>query len=161
MSLHKIKQQGFTIVELLIVVVVIGILAAIVIVAYNGVTQSARNTGYKSDAASIAKLAETYNAQVGSYPQTAANFSSSSYPGKMPSSIDVIVTSGTVTNTTSSGTSDPTTSNHTWAMYENTSSGKKFYSMRACGASTGATIYYPVLGAASSAVGKANAGSGC
>ncbi len=31
------KQRGFTIVELLIVIVVIGVLAAIVIVAYNGV----------------------------------------------------------------------------------------------------------------------------
>tara|TARA_B100001245_G_scaffold236046_1_gene225488 strand:+ start:1965 stop:2525 length:561 start_codon:yes stop_codon:yes gene_type:complete len=38
------KRQGFTIVELLIVVVVIGILAAIVIVSYNGITQSANAT---------------------------------------------------------------------------------------------------------------------
>jgi prepilin-type N-terminal cleavage/methylation domain-containing protein len=35
------KNLGFTIVELLIVIVVIGVLAAIVIVAYNGVTQGA------------------------------------------------------------------------------------------------------------------------
>lgn len=32
------RGQGFTIVELLIVIVVIGILAAIIIVAYQGVT---------------------------------------------------------------------------------------------------------------------------
>lgn len=37
-------QHGFTIVELLIVIVVIGILAAIVIVAYQGVQQRASNT---------------------------------------------------------------------------------------------------------------------
>ena len=41
LSERKQKSLGFTIVELLIVIVVIGILAAIVIVAYNGVQQSA------------------------------------------------------------------------------------------------------------------------
>jgi len=38
------KQKGFTIVELLIVIVVIGILAAIVIMTYNGIQQRSRNT---------------------------------------------------------------------------------------------------------------------
>ncbi len=38
------NRRGFTIVELLIVIVVIGILAAITIVAYNGVQQRARNS---------------------------------------------------------------------------------------------------------------------
>jgi prepilin-type N-terminal cleavage/methylation domain-containing protein len=37
------KQKGFTIVELLIVIVVIGILAAITVVAFNGVQQRAEN----------------------------------------------------------------------------------------------------------------------
>ena len=34
------KMRGFTIVELLVVIVVIGILAAIVVVSYNGVQQN-------------------------------------------------------------------------------------------------------------------------
>lgn len=38
------KQTGFTIVELLIVIVVIAILAAISVVAYNGIQQRARNS---------------------------------------------------------------------------------------------------------------------
>ena len=40
---RKRNRRGFTIVELLIVIVVIGILASIIIVAYNGVQQRASN----------------------------------------------------------------------------------------------------------------------
>ena len=43
------KQTGFTIVELLIVIVVIGILAAITIVAYNGVQDRANKAKISSD----------------------------------------------------------------------------------------------------------------
>ena len=49
------KQSGFTIVELLIVVVVIAILAAITIVAYNGIQNRAKNSATQSAAAQISK----------------------------------------------------------------------------------------------------------
>lgn len=52
------KQKGFTIVELLIVIVVIGILAAIVIVAFNGIQNRANDTALKSDLANFAKKIE-------------------------------------------------------------------------------------------------------
>ena len=52
------KQRGFTIVELLIVIVVIGILAAIVIVAFNGVQDRAKETTVKSDFANFSKQLE-------------------------------------------------------------------------------------------------------
>jgi prepilin-type N-terminal cleavage/methylation domain-containing protein len=45
----KQKQAGFTIVELLIVIVVIGILAALVIVAYNGVQDRAQRAKIAAD----------------------------------------------------------------------------------------------------------------
>ena len=65
------KQKGFTIVELLIVIVVIGILAAISIVAYNGVTQKARDDQRISDARSIVNAAASYQAEKGSWPTAA------------------------------------------------------------------------------------------
>jgi general secretion pathway protein G len=64
----QIKQKGFTIVELLIVVVVIGILAAIVVVAYNGVTSSTHESAVKNDLSSFAKKMEVYKATNGDYP---------------------------------------------------------------------------------------------
>lgn len=54
------KQRGFTIVELLIVIVIIAILAAITIVAFNGVQQRARDAKRKQDVAQIAKLLSIY-----------------------------------------------------------------------------------------------------
>ena len=64
------KQTGFTIVELLIVIVVIGILAAITIVAYNGILQRAKNTTIQSDLGSFAKTLEMVRVDTvdGNYP---------------------------------------------------------------------------------------------
>lgn len=69
----KHRSGGFTIVELLIVIVVIGILAAIVIVAYNGIQDRARDAQRKSDIASVQKKIELYNAQNEEYPKTTNN----------------------------------------------------------------------------------------
>ena len=71
MTLKNIKPQGFTIVELLIVIVVIAILAAITIVAYNGVQNRAKTTSAQSLANNIVKKAEVYNQINSSYPTNA------------------------------------------------------------------------------------------
>ena len=55
MLISRQKQTGFTIVELLIVIVVIAILAAITIVAFNGIQQRAKNQQASSDLATLAK----------------------------------------------------------------------------------------------------------
>ena len=66
------KQTGFTIVELLIVIVVIGILAAITIVAYNGIQNRAHDTAVQSDLSNIAKKIRIYEADAGYYPAGSA-----------------------------------------------------------------------------------------
>lgn len=67
------RQYGFTIVELLIVITVIAILAAITIVAYNGVQERAQNARKISDIKGVQRLIEAYQAENGSYPQTTNN----------------------------------------------------------------------------------------
>lgn len=51
----KRRSSGFTIVELLIVIVIIGILAALVIVSYNGMQQRTNNTKQDTDVVQLVK----------------------------------------------------------------------------------------------------------
>lgn len=67
-KLRMRKQTGFTIVELLIVIVVIGILAAITIVAYNGIQNRANDTTVQSDVRNFAGKIMEYQAINGDYP---------------------------------------------------------------------------------------------
>ena len=66
------KQTGFTIVELLIVIVVIGILAAITVVAYNGIQSRAYNTAVIAEARRAVSLVEQYTTVNSRYPITAS-----------------------------------------------------------------------------------------
>lgn len=66
-------KSGFTIVELLIVIVVIGILAAITIVAYNGIQGRARDNSRYSDVKLIMKALELYKVDKGTYPVMSAS----------------------------------------------------------------------------------------
>ena len=63
------KIVGFTIVELLIVIVVIAILAAISVVAYNGIRQRARDAERLTELGAIQKALEIYRADFGAYPR--------------------------------------------------------------------------------------------
>lgn len=62
------NKTGFTIVELLIVIVVIAILAAISVVAYTGIQQRAALSTMSSDLRSAASAFELYKVDNGSYP---------------------------------------------------------------------------------------------
>ena len=62
------RQQGFTIVELLIVIVVIAILAAISIVAYNGIQTRTNNTATTQGVAQFIKAYGLYATDNGVFP---------------------------------------------------------------------------------------------
>ena len=66
-SLNR-KESGFTIVELLIVIVVIGILAGLVITTFNGIQQKGRDTERETDIKALHGQVEAYYAQKGYYP---------------------------------------------------------------------------------------------
>ena len=66
-SLKKSKE-GFTIVELLIVIVVIGILALLVITTYSGIQAKARNSKRQADLKSLQTQLEAFFSQNGYYP---------------------------------------------------------------------------------------------
>lgn len=72
------NRRGFTIVELLIVIVVIGILAAITIVAYNGIQERAESTKVIARATAYAKGLKLWEADQGR-PTTSSCIAPSSY----------------------------------------------------------------------------------
>jgi prepilin-type N-terminal cleavage/methylation domain-containing protein len=73
----SLRQFGFSLVEIIVVVTAIGILAAIMIVSYNGVQNRAYDAAVQSDLESFSALLEEYRAYDSSnssreYPRTTA-----------------------------------------------------------------------------------------
>ena len=74
MNRRSAKAQGFTIVELLIVIVVIAILAAISIVAYTGIQNRVREAAISSKESQAKKKLEVYKVKEGQYPSSQSEF---------------------------------------------------------------------------------------
>lgn len=91
-----IYRKGFTLVELLVVIVVISILASIITVSYIGTKNQARGEKTKTNAASVKKVAEAYYTKNNVYPTQVAQFSTTYTT--MPTDI-VLLTSGTLSDT--------------------------------------------------------------
>lgn len=85
--MKRSKMPGFTIVELLIVVVVIAILATLTIVAYNGIQNRGRTSTAAANGNLITKKAELFNTVNSVYPSYCQFTTSTMVPtGTTPSS---------------------------------------------------------------------------
>lgn len=90
------QERGFTIVELLIVIVVIAILATITIVAYNGVQSRAKLATAADNASKVMQVAESINADTGSYPRLTSDWTAAvNVTAKLPAAISLTITGGT------------------------------------------------------------------
>ena len=100
--ISQIKQKGFTIVELLIVIVIIAILAAISMAAYTNITARANNSTAAAAAKTVKDVANTYNGANSGFPTTRALFISGGADpvAKMPSDIIFVAADGDVTAAT-------------------------------------------------------------
>ena len=67
------KNQGFTLVEILIVVIILGILAAVVIPQFTQASNDARRNAMMSDLQTVRSQLELYKVEHGSYPTDFTN----------------------------------------------------------------------------------------
>lgn len=121
--MRTLKQKGFTIIELLIVIVVIGILATLVLNTFRGVQARARDTERKADLNALGTQLEVYYTDHGYYPGGTDNSTTPSQ--SITADADVVVTlpgidagavndpNGNIVNvTTDASTVDPGTNEY-------------------------------------------------
>jgi general secretion pathway protein G len=106
----NLLQKGFTLVELLVVIVILGILAAVVVFAVSGSTDDAKASACKSDASSAVSAIESYKAKTGDWPTAwsdmtpaATGTNPNQYLRKAPENYD-LAANGKITLKADSGT---------------------------------------------------------
>ncbi len=164
----QIKSRGFTIVELLIVIVVIAILAAITIVAYNGIQNRAKTSAGQAAANALVKKVEAFNTLNSTYPSycelvTNSNTPTGAAPAAGTTGVGTCVAGGT---TAGSEAKLDNTSNLTPASaaggtgYTSTvSNGNAVLGYFQC--STGANVFYFDYQPSTAAIQTIKAGTGC
>jgi prepilin-type N-terminal cleavage/methylation domain-containing protein len=80
-------NRGFTIVELLIVVVIIGILASVTVVSYNGITQRANTSAAQAATSTVIKKIALYHVEFNRYPYAASDLNSITSSYHVPNTI--------------------------------------------------------------------------
>jgi prepilin-type N-terminal cleavage/methylation domain-containing protein len=84
------RDKGFTLVELLIVIVILGILATVTVFAVRGITDKGTTSACNTDKATVQTATESYFAQYGSTTGIAST--SATVPAGIPAASNAIVT---------------------------------------------------------------------
>ena len=167
-TLKQTKSRGFTIVELLIVIVVIAILAAITIVAYNGIQNRAKTSAGQAGTNVLIKKVAAFNTVNSAYPSYCQLITNSLVPtGTAPVAPATGVGSCAAGGANAGGESklDNTASymlatDNIGAGYtQAVSNNNAIIGYYLCGTNTGANIYYWDF--TTSSVKEVSSGAGC
>ncbi len=78
----KRRQKGFTLVELLVVVVVLAVLAAVVLPKFVNSGQRSKESALKSDLNLLRNAVQLFKTDTGAFPKTLSDLSATSAPAK-------------------------------------------------------------------------------
>ena len=101
LKLNKMKdQKGFTLIELMIVIAIIGILAAIAIPQFASYRKRGYNAAAQADLKNLATSEEAYFTDNYKYTQTVANLTGSTYGFKTSDGITLAISAANTTDFT-------------------------------------------------------------
>lgn len=114
-SSQKNKSKGFTIVELLIVIIVIGILATLVIALFTSAKKKARDSQRQTDIVALQGYIESYYAEEGKYP-TLTDINTTSWRGTHMEGLDPAALADPKNSTSQTLVAAPAANNYAYAV---------------------------------------------
>jgi general secretion pathway protein G len=98
------RDKGFTLVELLIVIVILGVLATVTVFAVRGISGRGESTACKTDLRTVQVATEAHFAEKGTYPANTGALVTAGFLNSAPTRVYTISATGGVTPTVACAT---------------------------------------------------------